>query len=392
MYSDSSYDRGITFAVESNGAGTSGWRLGKWHSGDARDSSKLVVDGQLFAKGAYTDEYDYYANDYSAYYSSQGGTAQWTGDAGWLVPGIVSSTAIQIQSSNGATSSRKPQLQFHQYGYGGILQEYDGPNKVFHIKQTSSTHRLTHMELTTHYGNLQMGPMNSSYCHIYTSIAGGFYFNRDNLYANGNTIWHAGNDGASSGLDADLLDNVQGINYARRDIYNSCDSGLQVFRNLGTATGSWQDGSHTMSLENNDNGYISLNFHRGGYTSHNLLYTGSNFQFDQNVVSTGNVTAYSDERLKDNIEVIPNAVEKINQLRGITYTRTDLEDTEKRYAGVIAQEVEKVLPEVVDTAHQGIKHVAYGNMVGLLIEAIKEQSAQIESLNKRIEELENGNN
>ena len=60
MYSTSTYDRGITFAVDGTGAGTSGWRLGKWHSGDARDSSKFVVDGQIFAKGGYTDEYDYY--------------------------------------------------------------------------------------------------------------------------------------------------------------------------------------------------------------------------------------------------------------------------------------------------------------------------------------------
>jgi hypothetical protein len=176
MLSTSSYDRGITFAVDSNGAGTAGWRLGKWHSGDARDSSKLVVDGQIFAKGGHTDEYDYYANDYSAYYSTQGGTSHWTGDGGWQTPGIVSSTAIQIQSGNYGASSRKPQLQFHQYGYGGIIQEYDGPNKVFHIKQTGD-HRLNYAQLTTNYGYLQFGPQNSSFMHFQTD-RGRFYFNK----------------------------------------------------------------------------------------------------------------------------------------------------------------------------------------------------------------------
>ena len=124
---------------------------------------------------------------------------------------------------------------------------------------------------------------------------------------------------------------------------------------------------------------------RGGSVRHTLHSNG-------NFTATGNVTAYSDIRLKENITPITDAVEKVNKINGVTYNRNDLDDSEKRFTGVIAQEVEQVLPEVVDTDDQGIKNVAYGNMVGLLIEAIKEQSAQIESLNKRIEELENGNN
>ena len=104
------------------------------------------------------------------------------------------------------------------------------------------------------------------------------------------------------------------------------------------------------------------------------------------LTATGDVTAFSDEKLKENITVIPNALEKISQIRGVTYTRNDLEDKEKVYSGVIAQEVEKVLPEVV-SAEGGTKTVAYGNMVGLLIEAVKEQQAQINELKKQIEEM-----
>jgi len=104
------------------------------------------------------------------------------------------------------------------------------------------------------------------------------------------------------------------------------------------------------------------------------------------LTATGDVTAFSDEKLKENITVIPNALEKISQIRGVTYTRNDLEDKEKVYSGVIAQEVEKVLPEVV-SAEGDTKTVAYGNMVGLLIEAVKEQQAQINELKKQIEEM-----
>ena len=92
------------------------------------------------------------------------------------------------------------------------------------------------------------------------------------------------------------------------------------------------------------------------------------------------VTAFSDERLKENIETIPDALEKVCQMRGVTFNRTDF-DGEKQM-GVIAQEVEKIIPEVVkeDDSEDKIKSVAYGNMVGILIEAVKELKAEIEEL------------
>ena len=98
-----------------------------------------------------------------------------------------------------------------------------------------------------------------------------------------------------------------------------------------------------------------------------------------NSVSSGNVTAYSDIRLKTNIQVITGALEKISKIRGVTYDRTDTQNPLTQ-VGVIAQEVEKVLPEAVSEDEKGIKTVAYGNMVGLLIEAIKEQQQQIQNL------------
>lgn len=106
-------------------------------------------------------------------------------------------------------------------------------------------------------------------------------------------------------------------------------------------------------------------------------YTGS-------FTASGNVTAYSDKTLKDNIVTIENPIDKINAIRGVTYDRNDIENN-PRQTGVIAQEVELVLPEVVSTNDQGLKSVAYGNMVGLLIEAIKEQQKQIDELKAKIE-------
>ena len=77
-------------------------------------------------------------------------------------------------------------------------------------------------------------------------------------------------------------------------------------------------------------------------------------------------------------------MDKVVQIRGVTFDRVDEEVP--RQSGVIAQEVEKVLPEVVITNKDGIKSVAYGNLVGLLIESIKELKVEINELKERLEE------
>jgi len=113
------------------------------------------------------------------------------------------------------------------------------------------------------------------------------------------------------------------------------------------------------------------------------------------IVATGNVTAYysSDERLKENIKPIDSALEKIEKINGVHFDWTDEylkskgESTElihpKHDIGVIAQEIEKVLPEVVVTRDDGYKAVNYEKIVTLLIEGIKE-------LNQEIKELKSG--
>ena len=94
------------------------------------------------------------------------------------------------------------------------------------------------------------------------------------------------------------------------------------------------------------------------------------------------VTAFSDERLKTEIETINDALNKVCQMRGVSFKRTD--DDGHTSVGVIAQEIEKILPEVVreDKSEDKIKSVAYGNIVGVLIEAIKELKNEIEELKK----------
>jgi hypothetical protein len=109
------------------------------------------------------------------------------------------------------------------------------------------------------------------------------------------------------------------------------------------------------------------------------------FTFDADTgdfTATGNVSAYSDVRLKDNIKTLDGS--KVLEMRGVSFTKDG-----KESSGVIAQELEKVAPELVMTHENedGIKSVAYGNLVGYLIEAVKEQQKQIDELKIKLSDI-----
>ena len=149
----------------------------------------------------------------------------------------------------------------------------------------------------------------------------------------------------------------------------------------------------------------------GRYALSSSFSTTSDVQFDSlgigtpasgvtgEIRATNDITAFysSDINLKENIVNIENALDKVKQIRGVEFdwtqeyidTRGGEDDyfLRKRDTGVIAQEVEEVLPEVVATRPDGTKAVKYDRMVGLLIEAIKEQQQQIENLTKEVEFL-----
>lgn len=105
------------------------------------------------------------------------------------------------------------------------------------------------------------------------------------------------------------------------------------------------------------------------------------FTFDSsgNFTAAGNVTAYSDENLKENVETIEGALDLVKNLRGV---RFDWITSGKPAIGVIAQEVQPYLPEVVLETEQGMLSVAYGNLVAVLINAVNELAAQVEDLKK----------
>ena len=101
----------------------------------------------------------------------------------------------------------------------------------------------------------------------------------------------------------------------------------------------------------------------------------------------------SDERLKNNITMIENPIDKVKQLRGIEYEWNGLQHnypSGSKDSGIIAQDVQKVLPQLVKEKKDGYLGVRHDRLVGLLVESVKEQQEQIDELKKEVEELKNG--
>lgn len=143
-------------------------------------------------------------------------------------------------------------------------------------------------------------------------------------------------------------------------------------------------GNGTEAMVIDANGNVGIGTATPGYT----------LEVNGTAACTSGTWSSSDSRLKKNVEPIGNALDIVSELEGVTYDwRTD-EFPEKRLSdgkqiGMIAQEVEKVIPELVHTGTDGFKTLAYDRFTAYLIEAVKELKSENESLRERIEKLEN---
>ena len=120
-----------------------------------------------------------------------------------------------------------------------------------------------------------------------------------------------------------------------------------------------------------------------------LKMTSSGALSNLGQITAPSFNATSDRRLKRDIKPLENSLNKITQLEGVEFIRTDDKKQEKQI-GFIAQEVEKIVPEVVSTDYSDsneYKSVAYSNVTALLVEAIKELRQEVKDLKEEIREL-----
>lgn len=196
---------------------------------------------------------------------------------------------------------------------------------------------------------------------------------------------------ASLGLNANAIDsskpfNIYGSTFFASNIIDS-PSGYDLLLNCpyDKRFRVHKGGFYTSGvplIQSSSGTTTDIGLYYGGSLKLTTVSGGVNVTGD--LTATGNVTAYSDARLKENVETIDNALNKVCNLRGVSYSKDG-----KKGIGVIAQEVEEVIPEVVGTLDDkdATRTVAYGNIVGVLIEAIKEQQQQIEDLTAKVTEL-----
>lgn len=167
---------------------------------------------------------------------------------------------------------------------------------------------------------------------------------------------HLTNKTYVDGVDALKLNLAGGTMTGNLSIINST---TEMTLTLGSSGGYYYGNATAAGFKNSSGtNRVSWNISSGDFTA------------------AGNVTAYSDARLKENVETISNALDLVNRMRGVFYDRID---TGEAGVGVIAQEMEEIIPEVV-VPSDGVLTVAYGNLVGVLIEAVKELSAKVEAL------------
>jgi hypothetical protein len=184
------------------------------------------------------------------------------------------------------------------------------------------------------------------------------------------TTWPSGGGGSFDGTATNTVTTGSIVFNDNAKLYFGTGSDFEVYENGSGLYIDGNDDTHDITIRDSSNAVVA-----GFDMGTKGFVCGGDGTF------TGDVTTNSDMRLKENVNVISNALDIIDNLRGVSYNRID---KERKEIGLIAQEVEEILPEVVRTGtdDEQLKSVAYGNITAVLIEAIKELKSEIEQLKK----------
>lgn len=207
-------------------------------------------------------------------------------------------------------------------------------------------------------------------------------------FGDSHTIGDDGDDNlviASSASENIIIDSAD-------DIVLDAAGNDVLFKDAGTHIGTINMSSSNLTIESSvSDKDIIFKGKDGGSTITALtldMSAGGNATFAGSITAAADITAFSDERLKEDIKPLEGSLEKVQAIEGVSFVKKNDED-KKQNIGFIAQQLKEVLPEVVHENEDGIHSVAYGNITALLVEAVKEQQEIISQLEERITNLEN---
>ena len=224
-------------------------------------------------------------------------------------------------------------------------------------------------------------------------LAFGYGTSNGASFTNALTLKYGGNVGITNSSPDAKLTVGPDISSSANGISVNAGAGGGNILALGSTNHNWFPFSNGQNYYSSDqhnfrNASHATTFGVWNSTGLGINDTSPSYKLDVNgtIRATADVIAYSDRRVKENIKTITGGLEKVTKLRGVSYTRKDIDDKTTKL-GVIAQEVLEVLPEVVEKDDESKYSVAYGNMAGVFIEAIKELKAEVDSLKLEIKEL-----
>jgi hypothetical protein len=319
---------------------------------------------------------------------SSGGV--WTGWNTIIHSSNISSQSVNYAntagsaSANGGTADYAHQLKW--YGAGGtpqsansfqkgILSNYYGGGAITDVPESTYGSLYNFGGYDASSLSLQLF---STVNHNSTSSTRTLYFRMGNNLGFQND-WKALLDSTNySSYAVPLSGGVNLSNGLSFTGYNTPNAITVGSGDVNWSFGSYADGGAQYWMQVK---YYGTNDDNRGFRIFNV--NGSTIDFrvngSGNGIFRGDVTAYSDARVKENIVTVDNALNKVLSLRGVYYNRIDTENSIRKI-GVIAQETLPIIPEVVTKGNDEMYTVAYGNMAGLFIEAIKELKAENDAL------------
>ena len=349
------------FVAKYDTSGTVQWARG-FGGGDYDNGYGIATDssGNVYVTGGFTGSVtigpgttltgsEFFENAFVAKYDTSG-TVQWATS----IDGTGSDNGYGIATDSGGNVYVVGDYTNGSITIGSTTLTSAGTTDAFVAKYSPSKYLHINTGLEVGTANLHVDTVNSR-------VGIGTSTPEATLHVEGNVYMSSNLEVGTANLFVDTQTSRVGVGTREPEATLHVEGNVYASSNLEVGTANLFVDTSTSN--------VGIGTSTPGYTL--------DVQGDLNV--SGTTTNVSDKRLKSNVHVIENALEKVGKLSGYTFTMNN-----KQNAGVIAQEVLEVLPEVVGGSEETTYSVAYGNMASLFIEAIKELERKVETLENRI--------